>query len=1160
VPATPAGEPVGGIVDAVEAEDAVDGIDVGVDSVDDLIRAFDSLEENAEIMLDGSAEDSLLQSPAVLKAIANRPESALTKAVNISSTMLVSLADGKIVALDENTGDIVWTVDTGLPLVMSSKGDKSQEGIFPSTDGALFTYTVDEDGTPSVERLPLKVKDLVDQSPSPTPQGNVVLGSQATLVFIIDVERGLVTKKISGDEKDLFSYLSGDDSLRQETCDVGKEFHEESTGEGNGGASGRKRRKEIAISRKTYVVRSIHPSLGEQWNVTWSKLDKLGIGPTFLEVYGHGEDRERGDLKMVLAPDFSLRRFDSKTGRLMWSVPFEVPPTVAYPAMGRAIDLLEATKELLGMAVETGVGMAEENAGNAVKGNALIESDTSNLEVSETLVVGEIGGNVFGLIAPYFKHKKEAEPVKEVAFQGLEDDSDRIPSTALVSTDSRNLIQVGQASGKACKDGNGMCRIPVGFYPLIGNSTDTQLLFLPKCDNEDLLDDCDGDRVISETLAAPESNNANIYLAVATASTVVTIFISVAYITRSKALQRNQQAFELPNGNTRVGKLEITKEVLGYGSGGTVVFEGILNGRRVAVKRMLKQLVELAKQEIEVLIDSDEHPNIVRCFALEEDGEFIYLALERCDMSLNDALEGDDKTGADSNPSIDAFKVAKDIAEGVNAVHSRGIVHRDLKPHNVLLNASGRAKLSDMGLSKKLVDNQASFETLGAGGSPGWQAPEQLIARTGGNARLTASVDIFSSGMLIYYCLTGGKHPFGKSFDRDGAIMKDEKDLSQIVCIPCALNLIAAMLSNNAEDRPSSEEVLEHPMWWSAHDRLSFLTDLSDRVEVLNRDKHASEYHELESLAPWAIGGSGQWSDKLDQTLMQNLLKVRKYDTRSLRDLLRVVRNKYVHYRELPKDVQQCLGDVPDAFLSYFEMKFPNLVLACFLFAVKQYPMEPRFVKYFNGNKAKGLIHVCGPPVLTDEATRSLAIRDAKERIEEYDESMRAVIVQHAQQLADMATKQGTPTPAGVNLIGEAGPAAQGTPDPSLKFFSGPTLPRKPWMAECEFYMKTGTCKFGPECRFDHPPRQEVELNEWGFPIRPGEPQCNHFSKTMRCKFGTACKYDHSITLSSTSRPDKTPDSGVIKGMNGEKKEKRERASSPVSWRRQEDPIRTPSD
>lgn len=52
--------------------------------------------------------------------------------------------------------------------------------------------------------------------------------------------------------------------------------------------------------------------------------------------------------------------------------------------------------------------------------------------------------------------------------------------------------------------------------------------------------------------------------------------------------------------------------MLGYGSGGTVVFSGELDGRPVAVKRMLRQFYEVARKEIGALILADEHPNIVR--------------------------------------------------------------------------------------------------------------------------------------------------------------------------------------------------------------------------------------------------------------------------------------------------------------------------------------------------------------------------------------------------------------------------------------------------------------------------------------------------------------------------------------------------------------------
>ena len=53
-------------------------------------------------------------------------------------------------------------------------------------------------------------------------------------------------------------------------------------------------------------------------------------------------------------------------------------------------------------------------------------------------------------------------------------------------------------------------------------------------------------------------------------------------------------------------EMQVTSEILGYGSCGTIVFSGTLDGRQVAVKRILRQFNELAHKEIAALIVSDE--------------------------------------------------------------------------------------------------------------------------------------------------------------------------------------------------------------------------------------------------------------------------------------------------------------------------------------------------------------------------------------------------------------------------------------------------------------------------------------------------------------------------------------------------------------------------
>ncbi|KAF3781991.1 Zinc finger CCCH domain-containing protein 67 [Nymphaea thermarum] len=76
-------------------------------------------------------------------------------------------------------------------------------------------------------------------------------------------------------------------------------------------------------------------------------------------------------------------------------------------------------------------------------------------------------------------------------------------------------------------------------------------------------------------------------------------------------------------------------------------------------------------------------------------------------------------------------------------------------------------------------------------------------------------------------------------------------------------------------------------------------------------------------------------------------------------------------------------------------------------------------------------------------------------------------------------------------------------------------FPQKPNEPDCAYYMKRGICKYGMNCRFNHPPErtrhQQVQVakgNE-GLPERVGQPECKFYLKTGTCKFGGACRYHH---------------------------------------------------
>lgn len=414
------------------------------------------------------------------------------------------------------------------------------------------------------------------------------------------------------------------------------------------------------------------------------------------------------------------------------------------------------------------------------------------------------------------------------------------------------------------------------------------------------------------------------------------------------------------NNNRKIGKLLVSDKEIGKGSNGTIVLEGIYDARPVAVKRIVKMHHDVALKEIQNLIVSDQHPNIVRWYGVEYDQDFVYIALERCICSLHELVLSHTNSTLqlqltmevlsdfklwkpNGHPSPVLLKVMRDTVTGLAHLHELGIIHRDLKPQNVLIrkDSSISAKVSDMGISKRLPADMSSLTKSATGyGSSGWQAPEQLR-----NERQTRAVDLFSFGCLLFFCITGGRHPFGDVLERDINIVNDRKDLFLVDNIPEAFDLISNLIHPDPEFRPKAAEVYNHPLFWDSEMRLSFLRDASDRVELEDRETDSGLLKSLESIGAVALGG--KWDEKLDNTLLNDIGRYRKYKYDSIRDLLRVIRNKLNHYRELPKELRDVLGPVPTGFEYYFSSRFPRLLMEVYKILQKYCGQEEFLHKYY---------------------------------------------------------------------------------------------------------------------------------------------------------------------------------------------------------------------
>ncbi|XP_023768694.1 zinc finger CCCH domain-containing protein 34 [Lactuca sativa] len=107
---------------------------------------------------------------------------------------------------------------------------------------------------------------------------------------------------------------------------------------------------------------------------------------------------------------------------------------------------------------------------------------------------------------------------------------------------------------------------------------------------------------------------------------------------------------------------------------------------------------------------------------------------------------------------------------------------------------------------------------------------------------------------------------------------------------------------------------------------------------------------------------------------------------------------------------------------------------------------------------------------------------------------------------------------------------------PSYVSMAESAFPERPGEAECQYYLKTGDCKFGSSCRYHHPrewnqPKTNFMLSPMGLPLRPGAAVCTHYAQKGVCKFGPSCKFDHPMggggTLSYSSSASSLADMSV---------------------------------
>ena len=198
----------------------------------------------------------------------------------------------------------------------------------------------------------------------------------------------------------------------------------------------------------------------------------------------------------------------------------------------------------------------------------------------------------------------------------------------------------------------------------------------------------------------------------------------------------------------------LIKNVLGNGGMGVVYLAHQLSLDRDVALKVLQNKHSDDQEYVESLYREARaaakinHPNVVQAYAIgEEDGVF-YFAME---LVRGNTFKEILKQKGGKLELKEAVKVIRDVSRALSvAWKEQQLVHQDIKPDNIMLDASGFAKLADLGLAKTAGSVSGDDDSNEVLGTPQYISPEQLTG-----VPTDVRSDIYSLGATFYQFVTG---------------------------------------------------------------------------------------------------------------------------------------------------------------------------------------------------------------------------------------------------------------------------------------------------------------------------------------------------------------------------------------------------------------------
>ena len=265
--------------------------------------------------------------------------------------------------------------------------------------------------------------------------------------------------------------------------------------------------------------------------------------------------------------------------------------------------------------------------------------------------------------------------------------------------------------------------------------------------------------------------------------------------------------------------LDIDQVIIGRGEFGVVRVAKQRNSPshvfalKTLEKAHLKNFINSIYREV-ILLNSCDHPNIVRFYEMFECEEKVHFQLEYCTgENLGDLLK-----------KVYYFKesqlklIFRQILLAIHHMHIRGISHRDIKPDNFIFKMKKdftSLKLLDFGFAKRFFGKNGKTRMYKLVGTPAFVAPEVLLGD------YDEKCDIWSAGILLYQ-MSCGNFPY--NFDQDlpslykQIIRSDidyKKNFKGLKLSKDFFSLLQGLLTSNEKSRISILQALSHP-WFDS--------------------------------------------------------------------------------------------------------------------------------------------------------------------------------------------------------------------------------------------------------------------------------------------------------------------------------------------------------